>query len=149
MKNWNLKKLKIITTDFKPYGIHRTREESFFKGEKICSIRKCPIPSFSFVDFDSYVNQVYYVIKTSRINMKFLTGLLNSKLIYFWLYHNGKRQGEQLQVDRDPLIEIPIIKSENKEIIESVDLLIDLNKKLELERGRSLSPFFQILIALS
>jgi adenine-specific DNA-methyltransferase len=132
---------KIITTDFKPYGIHRTREESFFKGEKIVSIRKCSIPSFSFVDFDSYVNQVYYVIKTSRINMKFLTGLLNSKLIYFWLYHNGKRQGEQLQIDRDPLIEIPLIKSENKEIIEAVDLLINLNKKLEsvnLDREKEL-----------
>jgi adenine-specific DNA-methyltransferase len=63
--------------------------------------------------------------------MKFLTGLLNSKLIYFWLYHNGKRQGEQLQIDRDPLIEIPIIQSENKDIIKSVDLLMDLNKKLE------------------
>lgn len=132
---------KIITTDFKPYGIHRTREESFFKGDKICSIRKCSIPSFSFVDFDSYVNQVYYVIKTSRVNMKFLTGLLNSKPIYFWLYHNGKRQGEQLQIDRNPLIEIPLIKSENKEIIEAVDLLIDLNKKLEsinLDREKEL-----------
>ena len=122
---------KVITTDFKPYGIHRTREENFFKGEKIISIRKCSIPCFSFVDFDSYVNQVYYVIKTTRVNMKFLTGLLNSKLIHFWLYHNGKKQGEQLQIDRDPLVEIPIIKSENKEIIEIVDLIINLNKKLE------------------
>lgn len=121
----------IITTDFKPYGIHRTREESFFKGEKICSIRKCSIPSFSFVDFDSYVNQVYYVIKTLRINMKFLTGLLNSKLIYFWLYHNGKRQGEQLQIDRDPLIEIPIIKKEDENVIKNVDLIVELTKKLE------------------
>lgn len=131
---------KVITTDFKPYGIHRTREENFFKGEKIVSIRKCSIPSFSFVDFDSYVNQVYYVIKTTRVNMKFLTGLLNSKLIYFWLYHNGKRQGEQLQVDRDPLIEIPIYKlDENnkeqqkikEEIIKVVDLIRDLTKKLQ------------------
>ncbi|MBI2043344.1 N-6 DNA methylase [Candidatus Pacearchaeota archaeon] len=122
---------KIITTDFKPYGIHRTREESFFKGDKIVSIRKCKIPSFSFVTFDSYVNQVYYVIKTSKINMKFLTGLLNSKLIYFWLYHNGKKQGEQLQVDKEPLVKIPIIKKENKEIIWAVDLIIGLSKKLE------------------
>ncbi len=122
---------KIITTDFKPYGIHRTRIENFFKGEKIISIRKCQIPSFSFVNFDSYVNQVYYVIKTNRINMKFLTGLLNSKLIYFWLYHNGKKQGEQLQIDRDPLVEIPIIKLENKEIIELVDFITELNRKLE------------------
>lgn len=73
--------------------------------------------------------------------MKFLTGLLNSKPIYFWLYHNGKRQGEQLQIDRNPLIEIPLVKSENKEIFEAVDLLIDLNKKLEsinLDREKEL-----------
>ena len=132
---------KIITTDFKPYGIHRTRKEDFFKGEKILSIRKCQIPSFSFVDFDSYVNQVYYVIKTDKINMRFLTGLLNSKLIYFWLYHNGKRQGEQLQIDRDPLIEIPIIKKENKEVIEAVESITELTKKLEnlrLDKEREL-----------
>ena len=126
---------KIITTDFKPYGIHRTRNEEFFKGEKIVSIRKCSIPSFSFVDFDSYVNQVYNVIKTERVNMKYLTGLLNSRLIYFWLYYNGKKQGEQLQIDRDPLIEIPIIWTSDKNIINGiislVDIMLSLNKKLQ------------------
>jgi len=122
---------KVITTDFKPYGIHRTRVEDFFKGEKIVSVRKTKYPSFSFVDFDSYVNQVFYVIKTKRINMKFLTGLLNSKLIYFWLYHKGKRQGEQLQIDKAPLIRIPIINKEDERVIKNVDLLIELNKKLK------------------
>jgi len=131
IKNHLDKFKKIITTDFKPYGIHRTRVEDFFKGEKILSIRKTKIPSFSFVDFDSYVNQVYYVIKTKRINMKFLTGLLNSKLIYFWLYHKGKKQGEQLQIDKAPLLEIPLIKKESEQIINNVDFIIELNKKLE------------------
>ena len=73
--------------------------------------------------------------------MKFLTGLLNSRLIYFWLYHKGKRQGEQLQVDRAPLTEIPIINSENKEVAEIVDSIIILNKKLAslgLEREKEL-----------
>lgn len=131
IKNHLDKFKKIITTDFKPYGIHRTRVEDFFKGEKIVSVRKTKYPSFSFVDFDSYVNQVFYVIKTNRINMKFLTGLLNSKLIYFWLYHKGKRQGEQLQIDKAPLIIIPIIKREDEKVIKNVDLLIELNKKLK------------------
>ncbi len=122
---------KVITTDFKPYGIHRTRIEDFFKGEKIISMRKTLYPSFSFVDFDCYVNQVYYVIKTGKIDMKFLTGLLNSKLIYFWLYYKGKRQGEQLQIDKAPLVKIPIINKEDKQVIKNVDLLIELTKKLK------------------
>lgn len=132
---------KVITTDFKPYGIHRTRVEDFFNGEKVVSIRKTKYPSFSFVDFNSYVNQVYYVIKTSKINMKFLTGLLNSKLINFWLYHKGKRQGEQLQIDKAPLLEIPLIKKEDEQIIKNADLLIELNKKLtsiNLEREKEI-----------
>lgn len=131
IKNHLDKFRKVITTDFKPYGIHRTRVENFFKGEKIISIRKTKYPNFSFVDFDSYVNQVYYVINTNKINMKFLTGLLNSKLLYFWLYHQGKRQGEQLQIDKAPLLEIPIIKKEDERVIKNVDLLIGLTKKLE------------------
>jgi len=141
IKNHLDKFRKIITTDFKPYGIHRTRVEDFFKGKKIVSVRKTKIPSFSFVNFDSYVNQVYYVIKTNRINMKFLTGLLNSKLIHFWLYHKGKRQGEQLQVDKAPLLEIPLIRQENEQIIQNVDLIIELNKKLKtinLDREKEL-----------
>ena len=63
--------------------------------------------------------------------MKFLTGLLNSKLIYFWLYHKVKRQGEQLQIDKAPLVIIPIIKKEDDKVIKNVDLLIELNKKLK------------------
>ncbi len=41
----------VITTDNKPYGIHRARNEYFFKGEKILSLRKCVNrPLFSYVD---------------------------------------------------------------------------------------------------
>ncbi|MEK6863330.1 MAG: DNA methyltransferase [Nanoarchaeota archaeon] len=132
---------KVITTDFKPYGIHRIRVEDFFKEEKIISIRKTKSPGFSFVDFDCYVNQVYYIIKTNKINMKFLTGLLNSKLIYFWLYHQGKRQGEQLQIDKAPLVRIPIIKNEDEQVIKNVETIIELSKKLEsvnLEREKEI-----------
>ena len=141
IKNHLDKFKKVITTDFKPYGIHRTRVEDFFKGEKIISIRKTKYPSFSFVEIDSYVNQVYYLIKTNKINMRFLTGLLNSKLMYFWLYHQGKRQGEQLQIDKAPLVQIPIIKKEDERVIKNVDLLIELTKKLEsvnLEREKEI-----------
>ena len=68
IKNHLDKFVKIITSDFKPYGLHRARNEEFFKGEKILSLRKASIPMFSYSNFPSYVLQSYYVIKTILIN---------------------------------------------------------------------------------
>ena len=70
--------LSVITSDNKPYGLHRTRNENIFKGEKILSIRKCSIPSFCFVDFDAYVNRTYNIIKSDRINLKYLITLVHT-----------------------------------------------------------------------
>lgn len=38
----------------------------------------------------------------------YLTGLLNSKLIAFWLRNRGKMQGLNYQLDKEPLQQIPI-----------------------------------------
>lgn len=124
---------KILTSAFKPYGLHRPREQRFFEGEKVLSLRKTRAVSFTYTDFPCYVSRAFLVIKTSNINLKYLTGVLNSKLIHFWLYHKGKRQGEQLQVDKEPLLDLPIYKpneNEMAEIIKSVDLIRALNEKI-------------------
>jgi len=124
----NLKKhldkfISVITSDFKPYGIHRTRKECFFKGNKILALRKCVgKPLFSYSDFDTYVNQSFYVIKSERINLKYLTALLNSKLVAFWLKHKGKMQGDNYQVDKEPILNIPIKKIEDTKPFE---ILVD------------------------
>ena len=110
--------LPIITSDNKPYGLHRCRKEVFFKDEKIISLRKCPgRPCFSYSDFDCYVTQTFFSIKTSRWNMKFLTGVLNSDLIAFWLKNKGKMQGSNYQVDKAPLkgIPLPLISLEKQQ----------------------------------
>jgi len=122
---------KVITSDFKPYGLHRAREQRFFEDEKIISLRKTSAPYFTYTNFPCYVTQTYFIIKPEDINLKFLTGLLNSKLIHFWLRYKGKKQGEQLQIDKVPLLEIPLIKQENEQIIKNVDLIIELSKRLE------------------
>src|SRR5690554_3242819 len=99
----------VITSDNKPYGLHRAREEKFFKGDKIISLRKCARPTFTFTDFDCYVSQTYFSIKTDRLNQKYLTGLLNSNLIAFWLKYQGKMQGDLYQVDKAPLMNLPVV----------------------------------------
>ena len=124
---------QIITSDNHPYGLHRARVENFFTGEKIISVRKCAEPTFTYTDFNCYVLQTFYVIKTSRVNQKFLTGLLNSKLIAFWLKHKGKMQGGQYQVDKEPLLEIPICSPVNPQIIiDKVEKIIE-NKSNQAE----------------
>ncbi|EAJ2933349.1 class I SAM-dependent DNA methyltransferase [Campylobacter coli] len=119
----------VITSDNKPYGLHRARDEKFFTGSpRIVALRKCVgEPKFSYVDFDCYVSATFYVIKTQRINVKYLTAILNSKLIAFWLKHKGKMQGNNYQIDKEPLLNIPIVdtNSKNKKIADELINLVD------------------------
>ncbi len=114
----------IITSVNKPYGLHRTRKERIFLGDKILSIRKCPQPSFAYVDYPCYVARSFLILKSNRINLKFLLGILNAKLIRFWLYEKGKLQGNLFQVDKTPLQTIPI-KIEQKEAQNSMIMLVN------------------------
>jgi len=114
---------EVITSSNKPYGLHRAREEKFFNGEKIISLRKCARPTFTFTDFDCYVSQTYFSIQTERLNQRYLTGLLNSNLLAFWLKYQGKMQGDLYQVDKEPLMSLPIVNPK-VEIQEKVAALV-------------------------
>jgi len=133
LKNHLDRFVDVITSDNKPYGLHRAREEKFFKGEKIVVQRKCVgQPSFSYSDFLCYVSATFYVIKTSRFNLKYLLGLLNSKLIAFWLKNKGKMQGDNYQLDKEPLLQIPIFNptiEDQQPIISLVDKIISIKRK--------------------
>ena len=123
---------EVITSDNGPYGLHRARKEKFFKGEKIIAVRKCLQPTFTYTDFDCYVSAAFFVIKTNRFNLKYLTGILNSKLITFWLKHRGKMQGNNYQIDKEPLLNIPLPATPNEfvdKIIELVEQIIEIKKE--------------------
>lgn len=113
----------IITSVNRPYGLHRTREEKIFLGEKILSVRKCAQPSFAYVDFPCYVARTYLIIKSSRIDLKYLLGILNSKLVEFWLYQKGKLQGNLFQVDKVPLQAIPVKIGQQEEQSRIINLV--------------------------
>ena len=119
--------VEIITSDNKPYGLHRAREEHFFNGEKILSLRMCSSrPSFSYSNFRCYVPAAFYVIQTNSWNMKFLTGLLNSKLIQYWLRHVGKMKGNIYQIDKEPLLGIPLVKPSEDNQKSIADLVFEI-----------------------
>ena len=136
IKNHLDKFVRVITSDNKPYGLHRARNEKFFQGEKIISLRKCSKgPCFTYTDYDCYVSATFYVIKTEKTNQKFLTGFLNSSICAFWLRNKGKMQGNNYQIDKEPLVNIPIpvvSQSLQDQIIELVNKII-ANKKLDID----------------
>ncbi len=128
---------EVITSDNKPYGLHRARDERFFTGNpRIIVLRKCAKePIFSYVNFDCYVSATFYIIKTKRFDSKFLVGLLNSLLIRFWLKHRGKVQGNNYQIDKEPLMNIPLIKitKSNKPTADKIIALVDKILQLKEE----------------
>lgn len=115
----------INTSSNKPYGLHRARKEEIFTNEKIIIARKCEVPTFSYANFDAYVSQTFMIINSKRFNLKFLTGLLNSKLIQFWLKYKGKMQGNNYQLDKEPLQKIPIITNVDESIENKVINIVD------------------------
>ncbi|MFT5097466.1 MAG: hypothetical protein ACI9JO_001498, partial [Psychrobacter okhotskensis] len=137
IKNHLDKFQKIITSHNKPYGLHRARDERFFTGEKILSLRKCVEPTFTYTNFDCYVSQTYFSIKTDRLSLKFLTALLNSTTMKFWLKYKGKMQGDIFQVDKEPLLGMPIkMSSSIEDFSEKVDVIILFNQQLHEHKNK-------------
>lgn len=145
---------KVITSVNKPYGLHRARKKEIFEGEKILALRKCVNrPAFSYVNFDCFVSRAYLIIKTNRVNLKYLTGLLNSTLIKYWLKYRGKMQGANFQIDKEPLQQIPIVIATTnvQELIAIiVDYLMMIRSKKEnlskLVSNETIAQFFEKII---
>lgn len=107
-------KEKYKTPDKPYFYLHRERDERFFKkGEKIITPTRVFKPQFCYTDNEYYSSRATFIIKTERINLKYLTGILNSKLVDFWLSNRGKKLGDMLQIDKKPLLEIPIVDTDN------------------------------------
>lgn len=115
------------------YHLHWPRDEYFFEqGAKILSVRKCLLPTFTYTEDEAYVMMSFNIIKSKRIDLKYLTAFLNSKIVSFWLKHKGKMQGNIYQVDKEPLLDIPIFETKDKtkkeQIVNLVEQIIQLHK---------------------
>ncbi len=113
--------------------LHRPREEKFFiKWPKILSVRKCVNrPIFTYYEKEAYVMMSINVILTDRRNMKFLTWILNSKLIAFWLKNKWKMQWDNYQIDKEPLLGIPLPNTtwDNSIIVKFVEKILSIKSE--------------------
>lgn len=118
LKNHLIQYESINTSSNAPYGLHRPRKKSLFEGKRIISLRKCEAPTFAYVDDNACFLQTFNVIQQDRVDDLYLLGYLNSSIVKFYLKTQGKMQGNNFQVDKEPLQKLPIIISKvNKDII--------------------------------
>lgn len=102
------------------------RKKLDFAKAKIVAPQRSRENTFGYNEVPWYASaDVYFITeKDKSVALKYVLGLLNSKLYYLWLYHRGKRKGETLELYQKPLSEIPIKKaSADKQ--RSVLILVD------------------------
>lgn len=109
------------------YALHRPRTQDIFESsEKIIVPYRAKKNYFAFSTEPLYAGRdVLYILKNNKnISLKYLLGLLNSRLYYFWLYNRGKRKGNILELIAQPLSEIPI-KIVSKDVQKPIELLVN------------------------
>ncbi|MCK9271954.1 BREX-1 system adenine-specific DNA-methyltransferase PglX [Candidatus Gracilibacteria bacterium] len=135
-------RIKLQTPNKPYYFLHRERDERFFqKGAKIIAGTRVLKPAFYYTEDEYYCSRALNIIKTDRINLKYLSTILNSSISNFWLRRNGKMTGDLLQVDKGPLLSVPIKNisfSEQKPFVEKADFMLDKNKELQEKLNSSL-----------
>ncbi|MDO8474266.1 MAG: TaqI-like C-terminal specificity domain-containing protein [bacterium] len=125
---------KIISAyAYRWHDLHRSRQLKIFEGPKIVVPQRSPLNTFGYNEIPWYASaDVYFITtKNKEISLKYILALLNSQLYYLWLYYQGKRKGEILELYQAPLSEIPIkkiLENEQKSFINLVDKILALTK---------------------
>ena len=118
------------------YQLHRPRDKQIFNGPKIVAPYLTRVNAFAYNEIPWYGSgDVYFMkvfgrdLKQQHILLKYVLALLNSRLYYFWLYNNGKRRGDDLNLQAESLEEIAIkIVDQGKQMpfVELVDKILNL-----------------------
>lgn len=112
------------------FELHWAREESIFVNSKLVVSYRTYDNKFAFHKGELFGGADLTFLtemQESKVDLKFVLGLLNSDLIYFWFYFKGKRKGEMLELKQVPVSEVPIARDINLEdqIKAEVDLIIE------------------------
>jgi len=134
----HLSKYKTILDDqiveyeesFPWFALNRPRTKEIFEdSDKIILPYRSISNTFAYSNEPIYGSRdVLFITKKSNdFPIKPLLCILNSKLIFFWLYNKGKRKGNTLELYQAPVSEIPIRTNLNKSILSCLcDFIITL-----------------------
>ncbi len=107
------------------FNLHWPRAARFFEAKpRIFASRKCAVPTFAYVETPLAGMMAFNIIQTDRVDLKYLTALLNSNIMKYWLRHKGKMQGKMYQVDKEPILDMPLMEATPK-IQANVAKLVD------------------------
>jgi adenine-specific DNA-methyltransferase len=137
---------KAIDKGFYYFGSVRRKLD--FSIPKIVSPQRSKSNVFALTNGDWYASADVYCISSpsTQTCLKYIIGILNSKLYYQWFYHRGKRKGEMLELYQKPLSETPIMLIKNQSII--VDLVNDIIEK-KLIGKKTLEQEFKLNILVA
>ncbi len=126
---------QFITSSNAPYGLHRPRDNKYFKEPKLICKGMFLSPEFCFDDEKYYVGFSFSVIiqKNKDYDLKYLLGLLNSSFGRNWFNINGKKRGVGVDIGVAVFRNFPVYKA-NKEqqnqLINLVNNILSLNKEI-------------------
>lgn len=123
------------------YRLHWPRTLDVFTGPKIVVPYRCKENKFAYNDFPFFGStDIYFINKRAGKNfdLKALLAILNSELIFVWLYYRGKRKGEVLELFTTPLKNIPIVlpsleKQEELSKLVNEIMMIKKNEEITLD----------------
>jgi len=98
------------------YCVSYARDVEYFESPKIVVPQRSMENTFGYNEVSWYASaDVYFIIqKDTKVKLKYVLALLNSKLYFKWFYHKGKRKGESLELYLIPLSETPIKLADDK-----------------------------------
>ena len=125
------------------YRLERPRNKSFFDAsEKIIVPYRSDTNRFAYDDSQCFNDGGdIRAIVTNNVNIKYLLGILNSKLIDWYYGFIGKPKGKSREYFNEPLSKIPIpkidfqnpsLKFTHDQIVECVDQIINTKKEIKV-----------------
>ena len=111
-----------------------TSHPEVFQREKIVCPQRSKTNTFGYNNTEWYAaSDVFYLTNPkSGYFIKYILGLLNSKLYYVWLYNRGKRKGESLELTATPLSEIPIKRADEVTQSKIVNYVNEIQCRLKI-----------------
>lgn len=111
------------------------RDERFFKeGAKIIFTSRTEGKTFTYTEKNFYGTRNLFFIKSNRVNLKYISALLNSDLMYFYMKERLKHTGDLLQIDKNQFMKISLFVSENIDDFQNlVDQILEITSQEDYE----------------